>query len=315
MTNAVIDMRFRSVLRRMAERGRIATYEGKVSPHLELAALMKVHDGQEAMLFSDVDGFDNPVVGNLLCCRENCEAAFDADYQGIRSLVSRAIASPREPEMVTSAPSQDVVLKTGFDIRRILPALFHAPGDSGRFITAGIVIVRDLDTGVYNASYHRLQLVESDRTAVRLDFGRHLRAAFERARDKGEKLPIAVCIGSDIALHYTAATMGAQMPESANELAVAGGLAGRSLQFAQAISQDLIVPAEAEFILEGYMSPDEVFMGGRSGSFPVSRRLRNWRRSFRLRQSPIARIRSITRSTGMAARRSCCGSMCSKSVW
>ena len=88
------------------------------------------------------------------------------------------------------------------------------------------MIVRDPDTGTYNASYHRLQLIGGDRTGIKLDFGRHLRLAFERAKRRGEALAGRVCIGSDLALHYTAATMGSQMPEHADELAVAGGLAG-----------------------------------------------------------------------------------------
>ena len=94
--------------------------------------------------------------------------------------------------------------------------------------------MRDPETGTYNASYHRLQLVGGRRTGVKLDYGRHLRLAFERAKRKGEALPIAVCIGTDLALHYTAATMGSQMPEHADELAVAGGLCGRPLPVVKA---------------------------------------------------------------------------------
>ena len=268
MMMSAIDTSFRAALRRMAGRGRIATYKDKVSPHLELAAIMKVHDGQEALLFPDVDGHDVPVIGNFLSCRENCEAAFDLDFRGIRSLVGRALATPLPPEIMSASPAQEVVKTSSFDIRKMLPALHHAPSDSGRFITAGIVIVRDPSTGVYNASYHRLQIIGPDRTAVKLDFGRHLRAAFERAQAKGDKLPVAVCIGADLALHYTAATMGSQMPESADELAVAGGLAGRPLAICRGVSQDILVPAEAEFVLEGHMLPDETVMEGPFGEFP-----------------------------------------------
>src|SRR5260370_18555504 len=87
------------------------------------------------------------------------------------------------------------------------------------------------------------------RTGVKRDYGRHLRLAFERAKRKGEALPIAVCIGTDLALHFTAATMGSQMPEHADELAVAGGLCGRPLPVINAVSQDLLLPAEPEIVL------------------------------------------------------------------
>ena len=76
-----------------------------------------------------------------------------------------------------------------------------------------------------------------------------------------------VCIGSDLALHYTAATMGSQMPENADELAVAGGLCGRPLPVVKAVSQDLLVPAESEIVLEGVLKCDEEIMEGPFGEF------------------------------------------------
>ena len=230
MSNSgVLDTRFRSALERMAVQGRLQAYAAPIDPHLEVAAVMKKLDGGPALLFSAVDGYDMPVIGNLLSCQANCEAAFGIDFNGIREFVGRALGSPQPPVLVEKAPAQEHIHTDDIDLARMLPALHHTAADAGRYVTAGIVIVRDPDTGTYNASYHRLQIVGSDRAAIKLDFGRHLRLAFERAKRKGEALPIAVCIGSDLALHYTAATMGSQMPEHADEIAVAGGLCGRPL--------------------------------------------------------------------------------------
>lgn len=263
----ILDTRFRSALVRLAKNDRIMTFERPADPHLEIAAVLKKHDGRQTLLFPSVKGYDVPLIGNLLSSKENCEAAFGLDFNGIRGLVQRAMGGPLPPEVVSSAPSQEVVLKTGFDITKLLPALFHAPGDAGRYITAGIVIVKDPETGIYNASYHRLQLLGPDSVAIKLDFGRHLRLAFERAKARGKSLPVAVCIGTDLALHFTAATMGSQMPETADELAVAGGLAGKPLTVVKAVSQDMIVPAECEFVLEGEISIDDVAPEGPFGEF------------------------------------------------
>jgi 2,5-furandicarboxylate decarboxylase 1 len=263
----VLDTRFRSALARMVAQGRLQTYTAAADPHLEVAAIMKKLDGGPALLFSKVDGYDTPVVGNLLSCQDNCEAAFGIDFNGIREFVGRALSAPKPPVLVERAPVQQHVHTKDIDLARMLPALHHTAADAGRFITAGIVIVRDPDTGTYNASYHRLQITGPDRTGVKLDFGRHLRAAFERAKRKGEHLPVAVCIGSDLALHYTAATMGSQMPENADELAIAGGLCGRALPVVKAVSQDLIVPAESEIVLEGRMLIDETVTEGPFGEF------------------------------------------------
>ena len=263
----VLDTRFRSALDRMAAQGRLQAYTAPIDPHLEVAAVMKTLDGGPALLFTEVDGFDLPVIGNLLSCQANCEAAFGIDFNGIREFIGRALGAPKPPVLVERAPAQEHVHTRDIDLARMLPALHHTADDAGRFITAGIVIVRDPDTGTYNASYHRLQLTGPGRTGVKLDYGRHLRLAFERAKRKGEALPIAVCIGSDLALHYTAATMGSQMPEHADELAVAGGLCGRPLPVVKGVSQDVLIPAESEIVLEGRMLVDDTVTEGPFGEF------------------------------------------------
>src|SRR6185437_4118130 len=206
----------------MAESGRLQTYAAPVDPHLEVAGLMKKLDGGPAVLFAKVNGHAMPVIGNLLSCQANVEAAFGADFRGVREFVGRALGDPKPPVLVERAPAQEQVHTKNIDIARMLPALH--------------------------------------RTAIQLDFGRHLRAAFERAQKKGQHLPVVVCIGSDLALHYTAATMGSQMPESADELAVAGGLCGRPLPVVKAVSQDLLVPAQSEIVLEGVLKCDEEVM-------------------------------------------------------
>ncbi len=204
---------------------------------------MKRLDGGPALLFTNVRGYDIPVLGNFLAAQENCEAAFGVDFATIRSFVGRALAGPLAPVSVTGAPVHERIVTTGIDLGRMFPVLHHTAADSGRFITAGVVVTRDLETGVYNASYHRLQLGGGNRAAIQLDFGRHLRVAWERAKARGEALPIAVCIGTDVALQYAAATMGSQLPETLDELAVAGGLSGRALEVVDAVTQPLVVPA------------------------------------------------------------------------
>ena len=270
-TQVAVDTSFRAALLRMQSAGRIRSFESEASTEFQIAGIMKKLDGGPALLFPRVKGFGMPVLGNMLSCRENCEAAFATDYRGIRNLVARALGNPVPPVRVAQAPVHEHVYRRGdkvaFDLGRMLPVLTHTDGDSGRFITAGIVVVQDPETGVYNASYHRLQLIGPQRTAIKLDFGRHLRAAYERAQKLGRPLPIAVCIGTDLAVHYTAATMGAQMPESADELAIAGALRGEPLPVVKGITQDLYYPAETEIVLEGVLLPNEIVREGPFGEF------------------------------------------------
>ena len=262
----VIDTSFRSALRRMQAAGRINTYAHEADTEYQVAGIMKKLDGGPSILFPRIKGHAMPVLGNMLSCKENCEAAFGTDYMGIRQFVTRALGNPVPPVRVAKAPVHENVLRE-FDLGKVLPILRHTEGDSGRFITAGIIVVQDPETGVYNASYHRLQLIGPQRTAIKLDFGRHLRAAYERAQKLGKPLPIAVCIGTDLAVHYTAATMGAQMPESADELAIAGALRGEPLPVVKGITQDLHYPAETEIVLEGVLLPNQTVREGPFGEF------------------------------------------------
>lgn len=142
ISNTVFDTRFRSALARMAERDRLLTCSDTVDPHLELAAIMKKLDGQQALYFPRVAGHETPVVGNLMTCQENCEAAFGTDFHGIREMIGRALGAPLPPVLVDHAPVQEVVVSRDIDLAKHLPILQHAPNDAGRYITAGIVVVQ-----------------------------------------------------------------------------------------------------------------------------------------------------------------------------
>ena len=262
-----LDLRFRTALARMVAGGRVATVTRATDTDLEVAGLMKRHDGDRALLFENVIGSTMPVVGNFLASPANVEAAFAADRYSIRTAMQRAITDPIPPVFVDDAPSQTIRIERDIDLGSLLPALRHAPGDAGRFITSGVVIVRDPVTGVHNASYHRMQLLGGNRTAIKLDFGRHLRAAHERAMASGVDLPIVVCIGTDLSLMYAAAFMGSQMPEESDELNAAGGIQNSPLRMTRSLTSGLPVPAECEIVLEARISPTETTPEGPFAEF------------------------------------------------
>ncbi len=267
VVSTALDTSFRTALRRLDAAGRLVKVRREVDTAYEVAGLMKRHDGDRALLFEKVAGSSIPVVGNLIASQANCEAAFGMDVRQLRDAMQRALDTPIPPREVAHGACQEVVLTERIDLTETLPVLLHAPGDAGRFITAGVVIVRDPRSGVLNASFHRLQILGPDRTGIRLDAGRHLRTAWERAREQGRSLPIAVCVGPDLALSYAAAFMGAQMPLEADEVAAAGGIRNGALDVVRCVSQDLLVPAECEIVLEGEVSTTETAHEGPFGEF------------------------------------------------
>ena len=262
MTDAAvgaIDTSFRTALARLDAAGRLVKVAQPLALLDEVAGVMKARDGGPALLFENADGHEMPVLGNFLSCDENCQTALGLDRGEMRAVMQRALDHPIEPVRVSGGPAQEIIVDAAdIDLGRQLPVLRHTPEDSGRFITAGVILVRDPETGVHNASFHRLQLLDERHTGLKLDYGRHLRLACERAQARSESLPIAVCLGTDVALIYAGAYMGSQMPPDADERAAAGGLRGAPLELIDCVSVPLSVPAETEIVLEGVIHPDRL---------------------------------------------------------
>lgn len=257
-----IDLRFRTALDRLDAAGRLLKLQDRVDPYLEAGGLLKKLDGDYGLLFERVGEFDLPVVANLLASHANTLAIFGLDTAGIRERMQQAFAAPIRPEIVVSGPCQETVRTTGIDLPAWLPAFHHAPKDGGRFITGGIVICRDDRTGVHNASFHRLQLVGPDRTAIKLDDGRHLTRIYQAAKAEGRPLPISIVLGPDLALFYAAVGSGSILPMDVDELDIASGVRGAPLPVVRCITNDLLVPAESEIVIEGVISIDETVHEG-----------------------------------------------------
>jgi 2,5-furandicarboxylate decarboxylase 1 len=263
-----VDTSFRTAIRRLDAAGRLVKVSRSLSLVDDVAGVMKALDGGPALLFESAGGHPIPILGNFLSCDANAETALSLDREEMRIVMQRAIETPLAPVGVEDGPVREVVIDgDDVDLGEMLPVLRHTPDDSGRFITAGVVVVADPQSGVHNASYHRLQLLDERHTAIRLDYGRHLRHAYENAQAAGVPLPIAVCLGTDVALMYAGAYMGSQMPLDADELSAAGGLRGEPLELVRCVSQPLAVPASTEIVLEGVVHPDRLEQEGPFGEF------------------------------------------------
>jgi len=254
-SSEIPDLSFRSALQRLDAAGLLLKVEDEVDWDLELTSIL-YKDPERAMLFKRVKGYKVPVVGNLFGSEENLLTIYRQDLPGLRRFIPEGLSNPIAPRRVDSGPVQDVYYDDP-DLSQLLPLLRYAPNDGGRYISAGVVIGKDQETGVYNASYHRFMYVEGNRMALKIDQGRHLRVLWEQAKSKGEPLPIAVVLGADMGTLYAGATMGAQLPFEMDEYHVASGILRRPLELVDCRTVPLQVPADAEMVLEGSISPEE----------------------------------------------------------
>jgi len=138
-----------------------------------------------------------------------------------------------------------------FDLLKHLPVLTHHRRDAGPYITTGVVMARDPDTGMWGMGIHRIQVKDSQRIGLFLATP-PLSRFLQRSEELGRPLEIAVAIGLD-PLTFLSAVVWA--PQGVDKLAVAGGLRGRPVQLRPCRTVNLEVPLRAEFVLEGRVLP------------------------------------------------------------
>jgi 4-hydroxy-3-polyprenylbenzoate decarboxylase len=151
-------------------------------------------------------------------------------------------------------PCQEVVLK-GSDIDLgALPITTCWPEDGGPYITLPQVITRDPRTGVRNVGMYRVQVLGRDLLAMHWQRHKVGAAHWRDMAARGEKMPVAIALGGDPASIYSAS---APLPPNIDEYLFAGFLRRQPVHLAKAATVDLLVPAEAELVIEGYVDPAE----------------------------------------------------------
>ena len=226
---------------------------------------------RKAFLFKNiVDGlgrhYDIPVVvGAIAANRRIYGIGMDSDVAQIQAKWDHAIANPVKPRVVTDAPCQEVVhegrelIGEGKGLDR-LPIPVSTPGfDSAPTLTATNVVTRDPVTGVQNMGTYRAALKASDRLVVRMATRVGGAGGYQHYREhqkRGDKeMPCAIVLGCP---PYVAFMGPQKLPMGVDELEVAGGLAGGPINVVRAKTVDLMVPAEAEVVIEGYIDTEYV---------------------------------------------------------
>jgi 4-hydroxy-3-polyprenylbenzoate decarboxylase len=261
--------------------GELRVISEPVSRYLEISRYTdresKSPGGGKALFFERVTGYEFPVATNLFgSTRRICLAlgVSHLDELGDRIRKMITLRPPRSiqdmlgllPMAIQAArifprkyrgktpPCQEVVI-TGddVDITR-LPVLHCWPKDAGPFITLPLVFTRSLVNGIRNVGMYRMQIYDSRTTGMHWHIHKDGSSNFREYREAGKRMPVAVAIGADPATIFAAT---APMPRHADELMLAGFIRNRPVTLTRCLTIDLEVPAEAEFILEGYVDPEE----------------------------------------------------------
>jgi 4-hydroxy-3-polyprenylbenzoate decarboxylase len=205
-----------------------------------------------ALLFDAVDGIDMPVVTNLFASRARIAYAIGTTVDGLHDHWARISGALVPPAEVGSGICQEVCRLGDEADATLLPLMAHFEQDAGRYITSGVVVARDPDTGCGNLSFARMQLKGPRSFGISLHSRGHLWDYQRRAEARGLPLEAAVVIGMHPAYLVGAAS---RMPLNVDEHTVVGALLGHPLQVVRGRTVDVCVPADAEFVVEGVIEP------------------------------------------------------------
>lgn len=263
---------FVALLERRGELRRVGT---PVSAELEITEITDrvSKAGGPALLFEKVEGSAWPVLINAFGSFERLNLALGiSDFEAIgrrfedfmnmmqregllaklKMLPELMRASRWAPRKVEKAPCQEVVEEPDLDS---LPILKCWPQDAGRFITLPLVFTRDPVSGIQNIGMYRMQVYDRATTGMHWHLHKDGRRNFERYAEAGERMPVAVALGGEPALVYAAT---APLPPFVDEALFAGFLQNAPVELVKCIGSDIRVPAHADFILEGYVDPEEL---------------------------------------------------------
>ena len=272
----------RDFLQRLEERGELKRITREIDPHLEMTEICDrtLRAGGPALLFENPTGHTIPVLGNLFGTTSRVAFGMGAESTDALRDIGRLLAMLKEPEapqgmkdawqklplykkvldmapkVIKGAPCQEQVIEADTVDLASLPIQTCWPQDAGPLITWALVVTRGPYKPRQNLGIYRQQVIGRNKVIMRwlaqrggaLDYRDWCEAR------PGEPFPVAVALGADPATILAAVT---PVPDTLSEYAFAGLLRGAKTELVTCQTSDLQVPASAEIILEGHITPGE----------------------------------------------------------
>ncbi len=280
----------RDFIQKLEERGELKRIRYPVDPHLEMTEIADrvLRAGGPALLFENPKGYDMPVLANLFGTPKRVAMGMGEDSVSALREIGKLLAFLKEPEPpkglkdaweklpifkkvltmapkeIKNAPCQEVVLEgEAIDLSKI-PVMKCWPGDAAPLITWPLVITKGPNKDRHNLGIYRQQVIGKNRVIMRWLSHRGGALDFREWQEKypGKPFPVSVALGADPATILGAVT---PVPDTLSEYAFAGLLRDSKTEVVKSIGNDLLVPASAEIILEGFIYPNDTAPEGPYG--------------------------------------------------
>lgn len=276
----------RDFIRQIEKLGQLKRIQHPLSVNLEIAEVADrvIKSAGSALLFENVrETPDVPVAIGLYGSHERMELALRGKPQEIAARIQELIQTVPPPsllgkmqlglKMLPTLQSLAVVtVKDGpckeekyfgddVDLSR-LPVLTCWPQDGGPFITLPMVFTHDPNTGRRNVGMYRNQIYDKNTTGMHWQMHKVGAQHGREAQAKNQRIEAAVCLGGDPVLPFCAL---APLPEEIDEMLFAGFLRGKPVEMVKCETIDVMVPAQCEYVIEGYIEPGEMRAEGPFG--------------------------------------------------
>ena len=267
-------------IKTLEDAGELVRIKEYVNPHLEITEITDRISKQygPALLFENT-GYDFPVLINSMGTEKRMAMALGVEklddlahqIEGLfktftspkNSFIDKLKVLPQLGEVASWMPKQSsgkgacqqVIMKEP-DITK-LPVLKCWPEDGGPFVTLPVIQTQDPHTGIRNVGLYRMQVFGP--TLTGMHWHRHKVSArhFNEYKKLGKKMPVVVTIGGDPAYAYSGT---APLPDGVDEFMLAGFIRKKRVELVKCITQDMYVPSDVDFVIEGYVDPEEDFI-------------------------------------------------------
>ncbi len=263
----------RAFVARLDAAGELTRISTEVDPILEITAIadreMKLPGGGKALLFEKCKRSKFPLLINAYGSQKRMAMAL-----GVTEVenIARDLEGLLKAKPPTSFKEAIALLGTAIELRHAKPksgtAVFSTqlsslsaipiqkcwPQDAGRFICLPLVITRDPDTGVRNVGCYRMQVIDDRTTFMHWQLHKTGARHWRRHVELKKRMPVTIALGGDPVYAFAST---APLPDGLDEFMLAGYLRKKSIELVKCQTNDLEVPADCDFVLEGYVDPEE----------------------------------------------------------
>lgn len=262
----------------LESQGELQKIKAKVDWNLEIGSICRraLTEGQPALLFENIKDYEKGRCAKLFTGGVGTRARYalalslprDTSFKTMVKTARQRLENPLTPRVVSTGPVKENILKGKKIDLFEFPVPYWNELDGGRYInTAATVITKDPETGRLNAGTYRGMIVDKDAIGVLMVMTANWGKAFMKYQAAGKPMPVAIVYGFDPLLLITASS--SMPPGMPSKYEIVGGLRQAPIELVKAETSDLLVPADAEIVVEGYIStdPKDVKMEGPFGEY------------------------------------------------